>query len=645
MSILIETFPKHAKRSLSSLFPKKSSLENLCSFLTPKEKFRLLCNSKELSEEFDSKIDDFFIPREYQERIKSYGNYYEDLFYQILLEMKRNAEKKGVKIKLYEFQNDMINYLKYLVKKFDKIIKVSLIQTNRTEMWKLDFISKLLLALDRNVHLVVSLNFSELKNNDFYEYYIKPSKAINIVEIIDILYRLGENIIINDFFKTVFNWTQIKKLIINSEVIDGIDNKAYKTKKYGYNFYNNAFIPNLVELDIRCNDTNVHLLEHFLYKCSYVKKMSIKNIKFENISYLNDNSVLKSFDNITDLKLSTNYDNLNQLLYYFYPIFPKIKNFHLIIDDNKAEEYANTTITVSKDKLQLKRNKAYNKADAPDKIYLNNGNDFIGQSRNLAEKKIYFTTGTIEPLKNISKNKTIDFTYEKEEPIEDVEYANINQSKIVATFSNLTQCESLTYEIKEQKALNNGSNTINELINLLEINKSHLHILEINIYNDNDTIIDINQFISLIQKISECKELNTFIFGFYLTGKYAEIFNDHFKIGNNLNKIQLIHNTKLDVMKIINEHPNLKKINLELIMDEPNYTKQNYENYSFALDINRDWEEIELTNYPINMRTMNYLRNNKNSISCLNACVNLTDMDDLSFNQIMKLSLIKFNQF
>ena len=633
MSILIETFPKYPKRSLSTLFPKRKSLESLCSFLTPKEKFRLLCNSKELSKELDSKIDDFFMPREYQEKIKSYGNFFEDLFYQILMEMKRNAEKKGMKIKLYEFQNDMIKYLKYLVKKFDKIIKISLIQINRIEMWKLDFTSKLLISLDRNIHLVIRLNFSELKNNDFYEYYIKPSKAINIVEIIDILYYVRESSLINNFFKTVFNWTQIKKLIINSEEIDGIDNKKYTTKKYGYKFYNSAFIPNLIELDIRCNNTNVHLLEHFLYKCSHVKKMSIKNIKFENISYLNDNSVLKSFDNITDLKISTNSDNLNQLLCYFYPIFPKIKNFHMVIDEKKAEEYKNKII-VSEDKSQLKRNKVYSNSNDSDNDYLKN--DFIGETRNLAEKKIYFTTGTVEPQKKINKNKIIDFTCEKEEPIEDIEYANFNQSKIIATLSNLTQCESLIYEIKEQKALSNESNTINELINILEINKSHLHFLEINIYNDDNTIIDINQFIALIQKISECKELNTFIFGFYLLGKYAEIFNDYFKVGNNLNEIQVIHNTKLDIMKIINEHQNLKKINLELIMDEPNYTKQNYENYSFVLDINRDWKEIELTNYPIDMRTLEYLRSNKNIISCLNACVNLTDMDDLSFNQIMK---------
>ena len=236
MSILIETFPKYPKRSLSTLFPKRKSLESLCSFLTPKEKFRLLCNSKELSKELDSKIDDFFMPREYQEKIKSYGNFFEDLFYQILMEMKRNAEKKGMKIKLYEFQNDMIKYLKYLVKKFDKIIKLSLIQINHIEMWKLDFISKLSLSLDRNIHLVIRLNFSELKNNDFYEYYIKPSKAINIVEIIDILYYVRESSLINNFFKTVFNWTQIKKLIINSEEIDGIDNKKYTKKNMDINF-------------------------------------------------------------------------------------------------------------------------------------------------------------------------------------------------------------------------------------------------------------------------------------------------------------------------------------------------------------------------------------------------------------------------
>ena len=95
-----EILVKSPKRSLSNLFQRKSSLENLCSFLSPKEKFRLLCNEKDLPKEFDSKLDDVFISRQYQEKIKSYKNYMEELFYQILHELKRNSESKGQKIKL-----------------------------------------------------------------------------------------------------------------------------------------------------------------------------------------------------------------------------------------------------------------------------------------------------------------------------------------------------------------------------------------------------------------------------------------------------------------------------------------------------------------------------------------------------------------
>ena len=220
--------------------------------------------------------------------------------------------------------------------------------------------------------------------------------------------------------------------------------------------------------------------------------------------------------------------------------------------------------------------------------------------------------------------------------MEKKEKIDLNPIKIVSTLSNLTQIESLTYEIKEQKALINQSKSINNLIILLENNKTHLKHLEINIYNDIGIYININQFMSLIQKISECRELNTFIFGFDLIEKYAEIFNQYFNLGNNLNKIELVHSTKLNVMKIINAHPNLNSINLELIMNEPDYTKKNYENFLFDLNCNRDWKEIELTNYPINNANMDYLRNNKNIPICLNVCVNLTEMDDLCFNEVMK---------
>ena len=71
-------------------------------------------------------------------------------------------------------------------------------------------------------------------------------------------------------------------------------------------------------------------------------------------------------------------------------------------------------------------------------------------------------------------------------------------------------------------------------------------------------------------------------------------------------------------------------------MNEPDYTNKNYENLEFNLNNGRDWKEIELTNYPINSTNMDYLRNKKNASICLNVCVNLTEMDDLSFNEVMK---------
>lgn len=630
-----ETLSKRPKRSLSNLFPKKSSLENVCSFLTPKEKFRFLCNSKELLTELDSKIDDVFMPREYQEKIKTYENYYEDLFYQILMETKRKAEIKGEKIKLYELEDDMVKYLRYLNKKFDKTIKFSLIQISWMEPWKLDFMSKLILSLEKNVHLVISMNLTDFKANDFYIYFFKPSKAINTVEIIDVLYNPRESII-QDFFKSVFDWSNIKKLIFNSSEIDGMDNQVKRKKYYGYKLLNNACLPNLEELDIQCENANFNMLEHFFYKCSNVKKLSIKNIKFRNFSDIEDNSVLKSFNNITDLELSTNLDNLDQTLYYFYPILSKIKNFHLEISNDEDEEFINK-INYIKAKSQTKNiNIDNNEYEQFVDEYLND--DIIGDSRDLAAKKFSFTTESIiKPKRKHNKKKILNMAYDNEEKNEEEDKIDLNQKKIISTLTNLQQCESLTYEIKEQKALiNYRKNKINDLINIIDNNKSHLKYLDINIYNDNDIIINTNQFSALIQKISECKQLNTFILRFELMDEYAKIFNQCFKLGNNLTKINLIHNADLNIMAIINEHPSLNSINLELIMNEPDYSKKNYESYSFDLDTNREWKEIDLTNYPINSRSLEYLKNHRDIDICLNACVNLTEMDDLSFKEIMK---------
>ena len=227
--------------------------------------------------------------------------------------------------------------------------------------------------------------------------------------------------------------------------------------------------------------------------------------------------------------------------------------------------------------------------------------------------------------------------YDNEEKNEEDDKIDLNQKKIISTLTNLEQCESLTFEIKEQKALiNYRKNKINDLINIIDNNRSHLKYLDINIYNDNDIIINTNQFSALIQKISECKQLNTFILRFELIDEYAKIFNQCFKLGNILTKINLIHNTDLNIMAIINEHPSLNSITLELIMNDPDYSKKNYESYSFDLDVNREWKEIDLTNYPINNRSLEYFSNHKDIVFCLNACVNLTEMDDLSFKEIMK---------
>ena len=631
MSIFKETFCQSPKRSLSKLFTKKSSLQNLCSFLTPKEKFLLLCNSKELAKEFDSKIDDAFMPREYQEKVKTYENYYEDLFYHLLMEIKRRAEMNGEKIKLYEFENDMVKYLKYLNKKFDKKIKLSLIKINNLEPWKLDFMSKLVLSLEKNIHLVVSMNLTDFKLSDYYVYYFKPSKAINTVEIIDIIYNHRESLI-NDFFKTVFDWSHINKLIFNSNEIDGVDNHVQNKKNYGYRFLNNAFIPNLEELDFRCKNANFPMLEHFLSKCSKVKKLSIQNAQFHNFRDICDNSVLNSFNNITDLKISTNLNNLDYLLYYFYPIFPKIKNFILEITTDE-EEFINKD-DYSKDKIRSQKNIDNNEYEQFANEYLKD--DFIGESKDIAAKKFSFTTDNGNQLQKKRRGrKPINFTNGIKE---EEEKLDLNKIKIVSTLSNLQQCESLTYEIKEQKALiNRDNNKINDLIELLENNKTHLKYLDINIYKDDNIYISTYQFANLIQKISECKQLNTFILRFDLIEDYAKIFNKYFKLGDNLNKIQFIHNTDLDIMKIINEYPSLRSINLELIMNEPNYIKDNYARYSFDLEETKhQWKDIELANYPINQKTLNYLLNNKDANICLDVCVNLTDMDDTTFKELIK---------
>ena len=90
-------------KTLSDIFPNKSILEKIFLFLSPKIKFLLLRKSKHLLEEYDSKIDDYYVPRKYQEKIKNYNNNYEDLFYKIINDIKKDKENKGEKVCLYDW--------------------------------------------------------------------------------------------------------------------------------------------------------------------------------------------------------------------------------------------------------------------------------------------------------------------------------------------------------------------------------------------------------------------------------------------------------------------------------------------------------------------------------------------------------------
>ena len=72
-------------------------------------------------------------------------------------------------------------------------------------------------------------------------------------------------------------------------------------------------------------------------------------------------------------------------------------------------------------------------------------------------------------------------------------------------------------------------------------------------------------------------------------------------------------------------------------MTEPGYSLIDYKKLLFNLDFNRKWKSIELTNYPITKDTFDYLWKNKDdTLIELNVCVNLTDMNDNDFYQVMK---------
>ena len=649
---------KPNKHSLNDLFPNKSTFEKILSFLSPKEKFRLLSNSKELAKEFDSKIDDCFMTRKYQEKIKNYNGNYEDLFYLILQEMKKEKEKKNEKICLYEIENDMIKYLKYLTSKQNKIIQLSLININSIDIWKFEFISKLLEVLDKNIHLKIKMCYSELRGNDIFEFVCKCSNAINILEIYDIRTANKEKLS-NLFLKTIFNWNSIHKLIINmSDHVLKENKPKTKDELFLIRLLNQIECKNLTVFDMRCNFINFNDIGNFVdINGKKIKKLSIENY-FLNKHFIEKNDILKKFENVEELSLTVKEDKFDKQLYYFYPIFPKIKKFHLIIiesenkeknddiiDEDEEEEKENEDIQKKgkgkeKEKKLPKKNKSnnkYKKIEITSSISFfeselnevgseepeleENDDDFIS-SKNINYNRISITTSKTEtPQKKKKKHKGL-----KKEKND-----NYNLNYFPSSLSNLNNCESLIYEIKSNYIYSKDKKTLNflsYLINFLQENKNHLKYLEINI-NTNETIpIDIKDFVLLIQKISDCKNLEQFAFEFELQSEYANLFNENFIVGPSLTHLSLIHNSELDIMKIINDHINLKYIKFELIS-----SKKECQNYRFNLSSKRDWKNIDLTNYPINNELLSIIKNKKNMSSNFYLCTNVSDLDDKSFNE------------
>ena len=645
---------------LSNLSQNKSIVEKIISFLTQKDKFRLFSCSKHLLKEYDIKIDDFFFPRKYQDQIKNYNKTYEDLFYKILNDIKKEKEKNGEKICLYQIENNMVKYLKYLTIKYDKMVQISLINVNSMEIWKLDFISKLFETLEKNIHLKLSLNYFDVKNNEIFSYICRFSKAVNILEIVEVYTNKSQlkNKNINEDIVSCFNWNTINKIIIN--VNENIKNKEYEFRSEKFLIYllNLVKTPNLTEFVSKCNYLNFNEIEEFIKKNGKnIKSLNLENYKLKNDSEIDNNSMIKYLESINELSLIIDENNLEKLLCFFYPIFPKIKKFHLVINDRDEQINDDKIKENEKDKKSQKRrgrkkkkkeidqegNKTKTiKKDNQLKFCLNQLNYFseipnIDFDFNELLDKAGNDEDTFGNTKNINL-KTITFTSDKKE-ISKEKKKKINNNKYISTLSNLNNCESLTYEIKSNNInlnVDKGINILSYLISALEVNCNNLHYLEIYINNNDLEPLKIKEFELLIKKISGCKNLNTFIFEFELFNEYASLFNKFFDIGKNLTHLSLIHSTDLDIMKIINRHVNLINIKFELISNSAKISKEIIKNYYFNLDLNRKWESIDLTNYPINQNLHNFLNENKNIASSLNSCTNAFCINENIINMMNK---------
>ena len=362
---------------------------------------------------------------------------------------------------------------------------------------------------------------------------------------------------------------------------------------------------------------------------------------------------MKKFENVDELSLTVEENKLDKLLYYFYPIFPKIKKFHLVINESEnkeenvdiideeeevEEEEKEDKKKRGKEKRRPKKNKSNNKYK---KIEITSSINYFESELNEFESEDIETDDFIN-TKNINYNR-ISFTTAKRETPKKKKHKRISPGKendenyiyninnFASTLSNLNNCESLTYEIKTNYIYSKDNKTLNflsYLINCLQENKNHLKYLEINIKSSEIIPINIKDFVLLIQRISDCKNLEQFAFEFELQSEYAALFNENFNIGPSLTHLSLIHNSDLDVMKIVNDHINLKYIKFELIS-----SKEEGQKFRFNLDDKRDWKNIDLTNYPINNELLSTLKNKKNISSSFYFCTNASDLDDKSFNE------------
>ena len=649
---------QHSKNimTLSSLFQNTTIIQKILSFLDIKEKFLLLNNSRALLTEYDIKFDDCFIPRKYQEKIKNFRKNYEDLFYQIILDIKKDKEKNGQKISLYEIENNMIKYLKYLTVKYDKIITISLININDMEIWKLDFISKLLENLEKNVHLKLSLSFEDIKSHEIFRHICSFSKAINILEIINCFkshdLKGFQEIIPN------INWNNIYKIIINiNDQVHVKYDKRFVIKSFLSNLLNTINMPNLIEFDLRCDYLNFNNLEKFLLKNGKtIKKLNLDNHTIFNDIEVDSNCLLNYLTNINELSLIIDENNLERILCFFYPIFPKIKKFSLVINDNIAQIENQITEKKninndSKDNKYKKRNKTKDnltekkteKNMSKNKLFLNQLN-FMSEMPNLDYEQLGsilkddYTSDDFGNSRNINLRK-INFTSEKKEMRKLYDKRLKVYSDLTSTLSNLNNCESLTYEIRTNNIYFEDKQRINSLsylINILEINMNNLHYLEIFINNNELKPMNIYDFELLIKTISKCKQLNTFIFDYELIGEYANLFNYLFNVGDNLKYLSLVHNNELDVIKIIEKHKNLTNIKFELV-------SENVDNFYFDLNLKRNWESIDLTNFPISQNMFNLLKENKNIKYYLDSCINCFGLDENSLNDLLKNCGERFN--